>query len=168
VIHDRNSIFSIGLDQALKGLGVRPLKTPVRAPTANAFCERLIGAIRRECLDFLIPVNARHLPSILSAFVIHYNRGRPHSTLGPASPEAIQASVPPAAIDIASQPDIGLLQPLFSADYITSTAWERRLLSGDIIFAEHSRQSATNPLTRRPSSTCVQMTRARPRCWVLS
>jgi putative transposase len=55
VIHDRDAIFSSSLDTALKGFGVRVLKTPVRAPQANAFCERLIGTIRRECLDFLIP-----------------------------------------------------------------------------------------------------------------
>lgn len=55
------------------------LKTPFRAPQANAFCERLVGSIRRECLDFLIPLNDRHLRRILKEWVAHYNRGRPHS-----------------------------------------------------------------------------------------
>ena len=59
VIHDRDAIFSPGLDTTLKGFGIRVLKTPVRAPKANAFCERLIGTIRRECLDFLIPLGRR-------------------------------------------------------------------------------------------------------------
>jgi transposase InsO family protein len=45
VIHDRDSIFSTAVDQALKDCGVRALKTPVRTPTANAFCERVIGTI---------------------------------------------------------------------------------------------------------------------------
>ena len=53
VIHDRDSIFSRAVDQALKDCGVRALKTPVRTPTANAFCERVIGTIRRECLAFI-------------------------------------------------------------------------------------------------------------------
>src|SRR5450432_1126478 len=61
VIHDRDAIFSSGLDATLTGFGVRVLKTPVRAPKANAFCERLIGTIRRECLDFLIPLGEAHL-----------------------------------------------------------------------------------------------------------
>jgi len=65
VIHDRDAIFSSDLDTALKGFGVRVLKTPVRAPKANAFSERLIGTIRRECLDFLIPLGERHLKRIL-------------------------------------------------------------------------------------------------------
>ncbi|MEP6960559.1 MAG: hypothetical protein ABI995_00670, partial [Acidobacteriota bacterium] len=55
VIHDGDCIFSSGLDLALKGFGVRPIRTPVRSPMANAYCERLIGTIRRECLDYLIP-----------------------------------------------------------------------------------------------------------------
>jgi putative transposase len=92
VIHDRDGIFALGVDQALKSFGVRALKTPVRAPTANAFCERLVGTIRRECLDFLIPVNERHLRRILAEFTVHYNRGRPHSALGPGIPEPKCAS----------------------------------------------------------------------------
>jgi putative transposase len=94
VIHDRDSIFSSAFDTAISGFGVRVLKTPVRTPQANAFCERLIGTIRRECLDYLIPLNERHLCRILKEFVPYYNRGRPHSSLGPGIPEPIQASVP--------------------------------------------------------------------------
>jgi putative transposase len=61
---------------------------------ANAFCERLVGTVRRECLDFLIPINERHLRRILTEFTSHYNRGRPHSALGPGIPEPSQDSVP--------------------------------------------------------------------------
>ena len=94
VIHDRDAIFSTALDGELKNFGVRVLKTPVRAPKANAYCERLVGTIRRECLDYLIPFNERHLKVIVKEFVHYYNRGRPHSALGPGIPEPIQASVP--------------------------------------------------------------------------
>jgi transposase InsO family protein len=96
VIHDRDAIFSAAVDSALKNFGVRALKTPVRTPTANAFCERVIGTIRRECLDFIIPMNQRHLRSTVREFVTYYNRGRPHSSLGPGIPEPLQASVPDA------------------------------------------------------------------------
>ena len=54
---------------------------------ANAFCERLIGTVRRECLDFLIPINDGHLRSLLKEWVTHYNRGRPHASLGPGIPD---------------------------------------------------------------------------------
>jgi hypothetical protein len=61
VIHDRDSIFSKDLDRGVKAMGVRVLRTPVPAPKANAVCERLGGSLRRECLDFLIPLTERHL-----------------------------------------------------------------------------------------------------------
>ena len=53
---------------------------------ANAYCERLIGTIRRECLDYLIPLSEKHLRTILKEWVAHYNQGRPHSSLGPGIP----------------------------------------------------------------------------------
>jgi len=87
LVHDRDSIYSSTFDSAVEAMGLSILKTPFRAPQANAFCERLIGSIRRECLDFLIPLNDRHLRGILKEWVAHYNKGRPHSGLGPGIPE---------------------------------------------------------------------------------
>jgi putative transposase len=69
LIHDRDSVFSVEVDAALKGFGLKVLKTPVRSPMANAHCERVIGSIRRECLDYLIPLNERHLKRVLSGFI---------------------------------------------------------------------------------------------------
>jgi putative transposase len=94
LIRDRDGIFLPRLDAELSGFGVHVLKTPPRTPTANAYCERLIGTIRRECLDYLIPVNERHLRLIVKEFACHYNRGRPHSSLGPGIPEPPEARVP--------------------------------------------------------------------------
>jgi len=59
LIHDRDSIFAKEVDEVAKGVGIKIKKTPVRAPRANTYCERLIGTIRRECLDFLIPFGER-------------------------------------------------------------------------------------------------------------
>jgi putative transposase len=87
VIHDRDSIYSKGVDRTLAAMGLTALRTPVRSPQANAFCERLVGTIRRECLDFVIPLNERHLRKILREWVGHYNRGRPHTSLGPGIPD---------------------------------------------------------------------------------
>ena len=87
LIHDRDSIYSSDFDSGLKVMGLKILKTPFRAPQANAFCERLIGTTRRECLDFLIPLNERHPQAVLQEWVTHYNRGRPRSSLGPGLPE---------------------------------------------------------------------------------
>ena len=87
LIHDRDSIFSPEVDHELKAFGLKVLRTPVQAPKANGFCERLIGTVRRECLDFMIPLNERHLRQILREWVAHYNHGRPHSSLGPGIPD---------------------------------------------------------------------------------
>ena len=87
VIHDRDSIYSAELDAALESMDLRILKTPFQAPQANAFCERLVGTLRRECLDFLIPLSENHLGRILKEWVAHYNQGRPHSGLGPGIPD---------------------------------------------------------------------------------
>src|SRR5215475_12122501 len=87
VIHDRDSIYSRALDASLQTLGLRVLRTPYRSPQANAFCERLIGSARRECLDFMIPLNADHLRRILKLWTVYYNRSRPHSSLGPGVPD---------------------------------------------------------------------------------
>ncbi len=86
VIHDRDSIYAEGVDRTLRAMGLQVLKTPVRSPQANAHCERLIGTIRRECLDFVIPLNERHLRRVMTEWVAHYNRGRPHASLGPGIP----------------------------------------------------------------------------------
>ena len=87
LIHDRDAIYSRDFDAGLRAMGLAILKTPYQAPQANAFCERLIGTIRRESLDFLIPLSERHLRSILREWVRHYNHGRPHSSLGPGVPD---------------------------------------------------------------------------------
>jgi putative transposase len=84
--HDRDRIYSEGVDATVAAMGLTILKTPVRAPQANARCERLIGTIRRECLDWMIPCSERHLRRILHEWVAHYNRGRPHASLGPGIP----------------------------------------------------------------------------------
>jgi putative transposase len=87
VLHDRDSIYSLWLDAAVTAMGVQVLRTPVQAPRANAFCERLLGSLLRECLDFLIPFGEDHLRRILRVWAAHYKRGRPHASLGPELPE---------------------------------------------------------------------------------
>jgi transposase InsO family protein len=94
VIHDRDSIFSRKLDQEMAHLGVKVLRTPVRAPKANSMCERLVGTIRRECLDFFIPMGEAHLKRIMNTWITHYNQGRVHMSLGPGIPAALRPTPP--------------------------------------------------------------------------
>jgi transposase InsO family protein len=113
LIHDRDAIFSHALDQSMGYLGLRVLKTLPQAPRANAICERILGTLRRKCLDFMIPLTAIHLQGILKAWVPHYNTGRPHMALGPgvprppSSPPGATAKAPaPASRASASRPPI--------------------------------------------------------------
>jgi putative transposase len=73
LIRDRDSIFSAEVDDQLKAFGLRVLRTPAQAPQANAYCERLVGTIPRECLDFMIPLGEKHPGTILAEWVGHYN-----------------------------------------------------------------------------------------------
>jgi putative transposase len=97
LIHDRDSIFSRALDQSIRHLGLRVLKTPPQTPRANAICERVLGTLRRECLDFLIPLTENHLWRLLHEWVRHYNVRRPHMSLGPGIPQ------PPVSLPIPLQ-----------------------------------------------------------------
>jgi len=74
-------------------------RSPYSSPKANAICERVIGTIRRECLDWMIPLSEAHLRSILREWVAHYNGGRPHNALGPGVPG------PPAGSARAPKPE---------------------------------------------------------------
>jgi len=94
LVHDRDSIFSASLDESLKGFGIQIMKTPPRSPQTNAHCERLIGTIRRDCLDHVIPLGEIHTRRILGEWAKHYNRGRPHSSLGPGIPEPRERPIP--------------------------------------------------------------------------
>jgi transposase InsO family protein len=87
LIHDRDSIFSQQLDRNIRNLRLKVVKTPPQSPQANALCERLLGTLRRECLDFMIPLTAKHLCRLLNNWVPHYNAGRPHMSLGPGIPQ---------------------------------------------------------------------------------
>ena len=95
LIHDRDCIFARELDSSITTLGIGIMRTPIASPKANAICERVIGTIRRECLDWLIPLSESHLRAMLVDWVTHYNRGRPHSSLGPGVPDPPEAGASP-------------------------------------------------------------------------
>jgi putative transposase len=70
LIHDRDAIFAKHLDSSIRALGLAVLRSPFASPRANAICERVIGTIRRECLDWMIPMSETHLRSILVRIVV--------------------------------------------------------------------------------------------------
>jgi transposase InsO family protein len=99
LIHDRDSKFTAAFDEVFRSEGIRTIRTPVRAPRANAFIERWIGTVRRECLDRILIVNRRHLERVLPIYIRHYNEHRPHRSLNQRSP--IEALLPEKDADVA-------------------------------------------------------------------
>jgi transposase InsO family protein len=85
LIHDRDSIYGVDFRRRVKGFGTRCLVTPPRAPQANAFCERVIGTLRRDCLDNLIILDDLHAERILREYLRYYH-GRPHRGLRMQAP----------------------------------------------------------------------------------
>ena len=81
LIRDRDSKFTATFDAVFAGADIRIIRTPVRAPRANAIAERWIGTLRRECLDHLLITGSHHLAVVLREFVEHYNAHRPHRSL---------------------------------------------------------------------------------------
>jgi putative transposase len=109
LIHDRDSIYGVDFRRRVKGFGTRCLLTPPRAPTANAFCERMIGSLRRSCLDNLIILDDRQAECILREYVRYYH-GRPHRGLGmqaPAGARWLPPVRPVPAKAVRSRPVLG-------------------------------------------------------------
>jgi len=94
LIRDRDTKYTASFDALFAVECVGIIKTPVQAPRANAICERVIGTIRRECLDRMLILGRRHLEAVLAEYVEHYNTHRPHRSLNQRSPSALDATPP--------------------------------------------------------------------------
>jgi putative transposase len=106
LLRDRDAIYGDEFARRVEGMGIREVLTAPRAPWQNPFAERVIGSIRRECLDHFLILNDAHLRRLLRAYVAYYNGSRPHQALENNSP--IPRNVqPPSRGRIRALPEVG-------------------------------------------------------------
>jgi putative transposase len=105
LIRDRDTKFTSSFDEVLRSEDIRIIRTPIRAPRANAFAERFVGTVRRECLDRMLIFGRHHLEHVFAEYVLHYNEHRPHRALQQQAPLTVGTS--PASI---GDPDLTRLR----------------------------------------------------------
>jgi transposase InsO family protein len=99
LIRDPDGKFTTAFDGVFAGNGTRVIKTPARSPRANAFAERFVGTLRRECLNHVLILGEQHLHNVLTEYARHYNDHRPHQGLQQQPPQR----QPSNAIDITAR-----------------------------------------------------------------
>jgi putative transposase len=100
LIRDNDAQFGAQFARVAAGSRIEVLRTPIRAPRANAICERFLGSVRRECLDHLLILNENQLHRVLRAYCAYFNTARPHQGIAQAIPDAAERTrtmAPPAA-----------------------------------------------------------------------
>ena len=106
LLRDRDAIYGEVFTRCVDTMGIRQVITAPRAPWQNPFVERVIGSIRRECLDHVLILSEAHLRRLLHAYAAYYNTTRPHQSLDNNSPQP-RAIEPPPCGRILAMPQVG-------------------------------------------------------------
>jgi putative transposase len=112
LLRDRDAIYGECFTRSITNMGIREVIIAPRAPWQNAFVERVIGSIRRECLDHVIVLSEAHLGRLLRAYLAYYNTARPHQSLDHNSPQPREVH-PPELGRVVSIPQVGGLHHLY-------------------------------------------------------
>jgi transposase InsO family protein len=88
LLRDRDTIYGHAFRQRVKGMQIREILTAPRSPWQNPFAERLIGSVRRECLDHVLVLSERHLRRVLTSYFAYYHGARTHLSLEKDAPDA--------------------------------------------------------------------------------
>lgn len=107
LLRDRDKKFTNLFDAVFTAEGIDVIKTPSQAPRANAFAERWVGTVRRECTDRMLILGERHLAAILAEYTTHYNSHRPHRSLGQQPPNPPSGVTDLTAARIRRRPILG-------------------------------------------------------------
>jgi putative transposase len=117
LIRDRDTKFNGAFDEVFRSEGIEII-TPIQAPKANAYAERFVGTVRRECLDWILIINRRQLERVLGVYVDHDNRHRPHRSPGLVAPQPrphTRPGAPPESVHVQRSDRLGGLIHEYSA-----------------------------------------------------
>ena len=106
MIRDRDGIYGDQFRRRVEGIGIEEVLTAPRSPWQNPYAERLVGSVRRECLDHVIVLGERHLHRILKSYFAYYHRSRTHLSLGKDAPEP-RAVHPPSMGQVVALSEVG-------------------------------------------------------------
>jgi transposase InsO family protein len=113
LIRDRDGCYGTVFGRRVRSFGIRQIRTPVRAPKANAIAERWIRTVRAECLDHVFIFGHEHLQRSLNEYVAYYNRWRPHRSLGQTAPDPPAGDGPVLNPQIVAEPVLGGLHHVY-------------------------------------------------------
>lgn len=114
LIHDRDSSFGATFNRRVESLGIKQVRTPVKAPKANAIAERWVRSIRNACLGHRLIFGHQHLQQTIIEYIDYYNRWRPHRSLDQIAPCPDLQKSPKAAIGkITATPILGGLHHVY-------------------------------------------------------
>ena len=113
LIRDNDAIYGGEFCTRLEGMGITETRTAYRSPWQNPYCERIIGSIRRDCLDHVIIFNEAHLRRILESYFDYYHRCRTHLSLDKDCPEP-RATDQPENGKVVAFPQVGGLHNLYA------------------------------------------------------
>jgi transposase InsO family protein len=104
LIRDRDKKYGPSFSALLKATGIKAIKTPKRSPRANAVCERFMGSLKRECLDYMLILNCHQARRLVREYVAYYNQARPHQGIEQQIPDWFEQDYPLATGPIIATP----------------------------------------------------------------
>jgi transposase InsO family protein len=108
LIRDNDRKYGRLFARVAEGTGIEVLRTPFGAPKANAICERFLGSVRRECLDYFLILSERHLHRTMKEYQEYFNQARPHQGIGQRIPcQPLQVAEPLGSKQVVSHPVLG-------------------------------------------------------------
>jgi putative transposase len=107
LLRDRDGIYGKVFQGRIKNMGIEQVKTAPHSPWQNPYCERIIGSIRRDCLNHIIMLNEAHLKGILSDYFEYYHRDRTHLGLSKDTPYKRQIQIEPENGKLIALPRVG-------------------------------------------------------------